>query len=98
MVWTCGVKSSESGLIQEGVFGGLVRGLVGRFEPGGEAGPRFIGKNLYGGKRTLGLVFAKLRVEEGIIEAGALPSLIKSTSRAIQFSSFIRLTQSLNVS
>lgn len=50
---------------------GLVRGLVWRFEPGGEAGPCFIGKHLHCGKGAPMLILAKLRIEEGVIEPGA---------------------------
>ena len=53
------------------VRGISIGGLIWRFEPCGEAGPCFIGKKLHGGKFVVRLIFAKLGVEESVIEAGA---------------------------
>jgi len=64
-------KGVDAECDQFGFWWCLIRGLVWRFKPGGEAGPCFICKHLHGGERTLGLIFAEFAVEEGVIEAGA---------------------------
>src|ERR1700723_941725 len=48
---------------------GSVLDFIRRFNPGGEAGPRFVAEQLGGRQLALGGVFSEFRVEKGIVEA-----------------------------